>query len=117
MLSEKAGTDQVWFWDRHFLKNKKFPYRAVIVDKSSYTDTEFGKLKIHETTNDIREQQFEIHNDELICKWNDLRFGYNATNLAVGCINRNDPDPQTWEIVKGKDVLKAEDFMSLQLYK
>ena len=49
-------------------------------------------------------QQFEIRQDELICKWKDLRFGYNASNLEVGCVARNETHPQTWKLIDGEAI-------------
>ena len=106
--------NQLWFWDQQFLRNKADPTRVLGIN--SIDDKRFGRLKSFATVTNaganlptVPELQFqpeklhfEIQAGELKCKWEDLRVSYNESNQVVGCTDRDDSNPQKWEILYGK---------------
>ena len=86
VMSVKDGPEQLWFWDQHFLRNKKHPNKVLeVLDIING----FANLQLASKSIGDRNQQFEVFEREIICKNNDLRLSVNAKNLAVGCIPKN----------------------------
>ena len=126
--NESRNLNQLWFWDQQFLRNKADPSRVLGIDVYSTDDNErFGRLKSFPTkgtnspsvtnlnsiivekdttSSTTTELQFEIQEGELICKWDnlDFRISYNESNRVVGCTDRDDSNPQKWELLYGKAI-------------
>ena len=108
MLSQNEDPEQEWFWDHHFLRNRKEPFKVLTVSVNitdSDTGATTGYLKLHDIVHGRRSQQFELEGREIVCKDFDLRISFIPSTLAVVCV---DPDrskeAHPWIITPGIDI-------------
>ena len=68
MEEHDEADNQLWFWDENLLRNKKYPGKILQIDYESYgEDIIHYRLWLKRMIS--KEGEFEIVNDELVCKF------------------------------------------------
>ena len=88
----------MWVWDQedpHYLRNKEYPTKVLTFDKDAYNANGWGNLILLDRDHTGGQtQHFEVINDEIVCKWNNLRV--EILNTVVGC--GNGANPPMWDL-------------------
>merc|ERR1712179_161605 len=111
ILWDSNGKDsQMWFWDRHFLRNKSCPDRVADLHGEQYKSKSWGQVQMSKTNHGLLNQHFQFKGEEIICKGfqreakDNFRLDAyesrtkNGTKVGINKKKRKNYENQRWNI-------------------
>ena len=96
-----GGDNQLWFWDKDVLRNKKYTYKVLDLHMSNFKKDGWGKVYLH-TYHGGDNQKWEINKNYIICEYKSLYLDvreHSTKNYApVGGYHKTGNANQQWII-------------------